>query len=135
MRHEHCDWAIAGECDFCGHRTSPSNLLVCHGHEFCDEECKAGWEREHKAAANPPSRGTWRFVYAECLDKADDMRTECITGISPEKAKDLFAEKVRGLMSKALSNELLAVSASIHKWRALFTFESRRHMVVAEEVR
>lgn len=43
MRHENCDWAIAGECDYCGHRTNPDNMLVSHGHEFCDEECKAAW--------------------------------------------------------------------------------------------
>lgn len=49
MIHEDCDWAVAGECDYCGHRTNPDNLMIVFGHRgtFCDEECAEGWRREH----------------------------------------------------------------------------------------
>ena len=48
MRHEGCDWAVAGQCDFCGHRTSPDNLMGFLGSngEFCDRECYEAWKRE-----------------------------------------------------------------------------------------
>lgn len=46
MVHNNCDWAIAGECDFCGHRTNPDNMLTCYKHSFCDEECMREWKAQ-----------------------------------------------------------------------------------------
>lgn len=48
MMHDDCDWAIVGECDYCHHRTNPSNMIVIHKHMFCDDECAELWKNEQK---------------------------------------------------------------------------------------
>ena len=48
--HEDCDWAVAGECDYCGHRTNPDNMITCYGRTFCDEECLEEWKKENGKA-------------------------------------------------------------------------------------
>ena len=50
MIHEDCDWAVAGECEYCGHRTNPDNMITCYGRSFCDEEGLEAWKKENGKA-------------------------------------------------------------------------------------
>lgn len=41
------DWAVSGECKYCGHHTCPDNLLTNKYGTFCDDECLASWKKEN----------------------------------------------------------------------------------------
>jgi len=72
----------------------------------------------------------WRFVYTRCLDKADEIQTECQCGLTKEEAKRCFDEKVREILALILDNEYLNCTVNIHRMRAVIKVEGT-HIVVA----
>lgn len=75
----------------------------------------------------------WRFVYTKSLDKADDIKAACRTGLTKEEAKECFDNKVMELMAMVLDNELLNCTMNIHNMKAVIQVEGVRHVVAAME--
>lgn len=78
-------------------------------------------------------RAMWRFVYTRCLEKADDIETECQCGLDMESAKKNFDAKVKEILAQVLDNEYLHCTMDIHNMRAIIQVESVRHVVAAME--
>lgn len=75
----------------------------------------------------------WRYVYTRCLEKADDIKTECQCGLDKESAKKNFDGKVREILANALDNEYLHCTMNIHNMRAVIQIEGVCHVVAAME--
>ena len=75
----------------------------------------------------------WRYVYTRCLEKADDIKTECQCGLDKESAKNNFNAKVKEILEYVLDNEYLHCTINIHNMKAVIQVEGVRHVVAAME--
>ncbi len=75
----------------------------------------------------------YTYIYAECLDKADEIKTEIVTGLNWVAAKEKFNTEVRKLVAALLDNPYLRGKMDIHMKKAFFTIEGTRHIIEVKE--